>query len=217
MSRVRVKICGIASREDLLIAVEAGADAVGFIVDVPQSPRNLSIDEATKLIEATPIFVDTVMVTVPTDVNHLEKICEESDADIIQIHGSSHLYKEIRDRLPDARLICGVQARSEVPIDAVLEAANLFNAVLVDSHVPGKYGGTGKTHDWELSKRFRQLIRPKPLILAGGLRPDNVNEAIRMVKPYAVDVSTGVESRPGVKDRKKVFEFLRNAREAEIS
>jgi phosphoribosylanthranilate isomerase len=218
MSRVRVKICGITSPKDLLTAVEAGADAVGFIVDVPQSPRDLSIDEAGKLIEATPIFVDTVVVTVPTDVSHLEKICEESKADIIQVHGSSHLYREIRERLPDACLICGVQARSKVTTDTIIQAAaNLFNAVLIDSHVPGKYGGTGTTHDWELSRRIRELIHPKPLILAGGLRPENVSEAIRMVKPFAVDVSTGVESRPGVKDRKKVFEFIRNAQEAEIS
>ena len=217
MSRVRVKICGITSPKDLLTAVEAGADAVGFIIDVPQSPRNLSIGEAGKLIEATPVFVDTVVVTVPENIGHLEKIYEESKADIIQVHGSSHLHKEIRERLPDACLICGVQARPETTTDTVLEAVRLFNAVLIDSHVPGKYGGTGTTHDWELSRRIRELIHPKPLILAGGLRPENVSEAIRVVKPFAVDVSTGVESRPGVKDRKKVFEFVRNAQEAEIS
>jgi len=191
---------------------------VGFIVDVPQSPRNLSIDEAGKLIEATPVFVDTVMVTVPTDVNHLEKIYEKLNANIIQVHASSHLHKEIRERLPDACLICGVQARSEATTDTIIQAAtNLFNAVLIDSHVPGEYGGTGTTHDWELSRRIRELIHPKPLILAGGLRPENVREAIRTAKPFAVDVSTGVESRSGVKDRKKVFEFIRNTQEAEIS
>ena len=216
MTRVRVKICGITSPKDLLTAVEAGADAVGFIVDVPQSPRNLSVDKAGKLIQATPVFVDTVMVTVPEDVSHLEKIYEESNANIIQVHASSHLHKEIRERLPDACLICGIQARFEVAIDTVLEAVGLFNALLIDSHVLGKYGGTGTTHDWGLSRRIRELIHPKPLILAGGLRPENVSEAIRTVKPFAVDVSTGVESRPGVKDRKKVFEFIRNAQEAEI-
>lgn len=217
MSRVRVKICGITSLKDLLTAVGAGADAVGFVVDVPQSPRSLSTDQAGKLIEAAPVFVDTVLVTVPEDVSHLEKIYEDSNADIIQVHVSSHLHREIRERLPDARLICGVQARSEATTDTIIQAtANLFNAVLIDSHVPGKYGGTGTTHDWELSRRIRELIHPKPLILAGGLRPENVSEAIRTVKPFAVDVSTGVESRPGVKDRKKVLEFMRNAQETEI-
>jgi phosphoribosylanthranilate isomerase len=216
MSRVRVKICGITSPKDLLTAVEAGADAVGFIVDVPQSLRNLSTGEAGKLIEATPVFVDTVVVTVPENIDHLEKIYEKLKADIIQVHGSGHLHKEIRERLPDARLICGVQARSEATTDTIIQAAaNLFNAVLIDSHVPGRYGGTGTTHDWELSKRIRELIHPKPLILAGGLRPENVSEAIRVVKPFAVDVSTGVESRPGVKNRKKVLEFVRNAQEAQ--
>ena len=101
-------------------------------------------------------------------------------------------------------------------IDKVLEVAKAFEAILMDSPIPGRYGGTGKTHDWELSRRVRDAIHPKPLILAGGLTSENVEEAIRIVKPYAVDVSSGVESHPGLKDRSKVFEFIKRAKEVEI-
>ena len=216
MSRVRVKICGITSLKDLLIAVEAGADAVGFIIDVLSSPRSLSVDEAKKLIKATPIFVETVAVTVFEGSSHIEEISKELNPSIIQVHGLNHLHKEARERLLDTRLIGALQVKSSLEIDGITRATDAFDAVLLDSYVPGKYGGSGATHDWELSKRVKEAIYPKPLILAGGLKPENVKEAICTVKPYAVDVSSGVESRPGVKDRKKVFDFIKNVKEAEI-
>nr|MDO8079554.1 phosphoribosylanthranilate isomerase [Candidatus Freyarchaeota archaeon] len=212
MSRVRVKICGITSTKDLLIAVDAGADAVGFVVDVFQSPRNLTINEAKEIIKSTPIFVETVVVTVPKDLNHLEKIQKELNPSSIQLHGLNQKYKEIRKSLPNTHLIGAIQAESHQAIYTAAEAADVLDAVLLDSHVPGKYGGTGKTHDWEISKRVREAIYPKPLILAGGLKPENVEEAIQRVKPYAVDVSSGVESQPGVKNPEKVFEFIKNAK-----
>jgi len=216
MSGVRVKICGITSLKDLFIAVEAGADAVGFIVDVPRSPRNLSINEAKKLMKSTPVFIETVAVTVPKDLNHLETIYRKLDPDIVQVHGLGDLSNEIRERLPNARLIGAVHVESDLAIDTALQTADIFDAILLDSYVLGKYGGTGKTHNWELSKHVRDAIYPKPLILAGGLKPKNVKEAIFMVKPYAVDVSSGVESNPGIKDRKKVSEFIKNVREVEV-
>jgi len=216
MSRVRVKICGITSLKDLGVAVEAGADAVGFIVDVPQSPRNLPIRKARDLIRATPIFVETVTVTVPRNPNHLEKICDALNPDMIQVHGSSLLHMEIRERLLDRRSIGAVQAESDLVIDRALEVAKTFDAILMDSHIPGRYGGTGKIHDWKLSRRVRDAIYPKPLILAGGLTAENVEQAITVVKPYAVDISSGVESHPGAKDRSKVFEFIKRAKQVEI-
>lgn len=216
MSRVRVKICGITSLEDLHVAIEAGADAVGFIVGVPQSPRNLPIRKVRELIRATPVFVEAVTVTVPKNLNRLEEICDALNPDIVQVHGSSLLHEEIRERLLDRRLIGAVQAESDLVIDEALEVAKAFDAILMDSPIPGRYGGTGKTHDWELSRRVRDAIHPKPLILAGGLTTENVEEAIRIVKPYAVDVSSGVESHPGIKDGSRVFEFIKRAKEGEI-
>lgn len=216
MSRARVKICGITSLKDLLVSVKAGADAVGFVVDVPRSPRNLTLNRVNRLMRATPIFVETVAVTVPEDLSHLEKIQRELHPDIIQVHGLSHMHKEIRGRLSDVRLIGAVQLKSNLNIDEVVEVADTFDAILLDSYVPNGYGGTGKTHNWELSGRVREAIYPRPLILAGGLNPMNIKEALCTVKPYAVDVSSGVESRPGRKDGKKVLEFIKNAKEIEI-
>lgn len=214
MSRVRVKICGITSLRDLNLAVEAGADAVGFIVDVPRTPRNLPIEEAKKLMRAAPVFVETVIVTVPEDLDHLVKICEVLTPNAIQVHGLSGLRREIRERLPEIHLIGAVKVKPDLDIDVATK--DFFDAILIDSYVPGMHGGTGVTHDWELSKRVREAIHPKPLILAGGLKPENVREAILKVKPYAVDVSSGVESHPGVKDREKVFDFIRKVKEVEI-
>ena len=216
MSRVRVKICGITSLEDLHVAIEAGADAAGFIVGVPRSPRNLPIRKVRELIRATPVFVEAVTVTAPKNLNHLERICNALDPDVVQVHGSSLLHEEIREQLLDRRLIGAIQAESDLVIDKVLEVAKAFDAILMDSPIPGRYGGTGKTHDWELSRRVRDAIHPKPLILAGGLTTENVEEAIGIVKPYAVDVSSGVESHPGLKDGSKVFEFIERAKEVEI-
>jgi phosphoribosylanthranilate isomerase len=213
MRRVRVKICGITSREDLQSSVNAGADALGFVVDVPWSPRNLTSTKAKMLIDATPIFVDTVVVTVPKNVSQLEKIYNELTPDFMQIHGLRNKYWEIRDRLPDSRIIGAIQVKPNLTIDEAVEEANLFDAILLDSYVPNVYGGTGKTHNWKTSKEVREAIHPKPLILAGGLKPDNVTKAISIVKPYAVDVSTGVESSPGKKEEKKIVQFIKKVEE----
>lgn len=216
MSQVRVKICGTTSLKDLYLAVEAGADAVGFVVDAPQSPRSLSVNKAKELMKATPIFVETVTVTVPKDLGHLEKIVKELNPDVVQVHGLCHVHNEIRERLPNVCLIGVFQVKPGLTVDSVVEAADVFDAILLDSHIPSGYGGSGRTHDWEFSKRVRETVFPKPLILAGGLKPENVKEAIRVVKPYAVDVSSGVELQPGIKDRSKVIEFIKNVKEVEV-
>jgi phosphoribosylanthranilate isomerase len=198
------------------MAVDAGVDAVGFVVNVPQSPRNLSIGEAKKLTKRTPIFVETVVVTVPNNIDHLKKISKEFSSSTIQVCGLNHLRKEIREELPDARLIASIQVGPHFETAYAVEAAEAFEAIQLDSYVSGKHGGTGLTNDWELGRRVREAIRPKPLILAGGLTPENVKQAINEVKPYAVDVSSGVESMPGIKDRNKTHEFVRNAKEVDI-
>jgi len=213
VSKVKVKICGITRKEDLFMASGAGADAVGVVVDVPSSPRNLPLDEAKKIIENAPISVKTVAVTVPKNLDHLIKIYEKLKPDILQIHGGNLPEAGIREKLPDVSLIRAVQAMSNGVIEAAVEAANTFDAVLLDSFVSGKCGGTGKVHNWKLSKKVREAIYPKPLVLAGGLNPENVKDAVRFVQPYAVDVSSGVESQPGIKDFGRILEFIKNAKE----
>src|SRR3989304_2377774 len=191
MRRVRVKICGITRKEDLDAAATAGADAVGFVVGVASSPRNIALEKAEKLIRQVPPFVKSVLVTVPKSVDEFE-IYEQLNPDAIQIHGENlHAAASIRLKFPNTLLIVAVNANLTNALDVVSKASKIFDAVLLDSFADGRYGGTGIVHDWELSKRVKQAIHPKPLILAGGLTPENVAEAVRIVEPYAVDGSRG--------------------------
>jgi len=217
MRKVKVKICGITREEDLAVAVAAGADATGFIVDVQSSPRNLTLERAEKLMSQVPIFVDRVVVTPANSIDSLVKTCETLKPDAIQIHGENPLDASvIREKIPDARLIKTVYVKTADAVNAAVKASRAFDAVLLDSFAQGKHGGTGVVHDWELSGRIRKMIDPNPLILAGGLKPENVKNAIQAVQPYAVDVSSGVESSPGVKDPQKIVEFIKNAKEVSV-
>lgn len=213
MKGVRVKICGITRKEDLYAASEAGADAVGFVVGVSSSPRNLSLAEAERLIRKVPPFVKSVLVTVLRKIEDLAEY-EKLNPDVIQIHGENfQILEAVRHKLPNMMLLRAINAPSARNLNIVSKAAKMFDGVLLDSFVEGLYGGTGTIHDWDLSKRVRQLIHPKPLILAGGLTSENVSEAVRIVKPYGVDVSTGVEQQPGIKSNKKIVEFIKKAKE----
>lgn len=213
MRGVRVKICGITCEKDLMAVVNAGADAVGFVVDVPSSPRNLTLEKAGSLIRKVPIFVESVAVTVPGNIDSLIRICEELRPNAIQVHGNNVLdFPETSKKILNARLIRAIPTKPNSVIKTALEASISFDAILLDSYVTGKHGGTGRIHNWEISKQVRQAIFPKPLILAGGLTPENVGDAIRIVQPYAVDVSTGVESSPGIKDPEKVYKFINSVR-----
>ena len=217
MRRVRVKICGINRKEDLDAAAAAGADAVGFVVGVASSPRNVSLTEAEMLIRQVPPFVKSVLVTVPASLEELAKTCEKLNPDVIQIHGENVLDESsVREKLPNTLLIGAVKANPANVIENAEKAAKMFDAVLLDSFAHGKHGGTGLVHDWELSQRVKQVIHPTPLILAGGLNPENVAEAVRAVEPYAVDVSSGVERQPGIKDHKKMIDFVKNAKDVRI-
>jgi len=217
MRVVRVKICGITHKEDLVNAVNAGADAVGFIVEVPSSPRNLNLEKAEKLMKYVPIFVDCVAVTVPANIQILMEICERLKPSYVQIHGDRRLdFSLIRSSHPETGLIRALHVDSSKDVDDAVESSKFFDAILTDSLVEGKFGGTGITHNWKLSKRIKQAIYPKPLILSGGLNPGNIRNAIDVVQPHAVDVCSGVEQRQGIKDPSKILDFVKNAKEVYI-
>jgi len=211
MSRVRVKVCGITNRRDLEVAVDAGADALGFVVDVPESPRSISLDRARDLVEATPPFVQGVLVSVFDTVDRLETLCSCLAPDAVQVTGTLP-----RDAICEQ--FRGIQVIHAVAVNdqagEVLPSAVRCDAVLTDSCVPGAHGGTGKPHNWNVSRAIKELIAPTPLILAGGLTPGNVRAAIETVRPYAVDVSSGVEARAGIKDPAKIRAFIRAVTEA---
>lgn len=213
MSAVRVKICGITQKEDLDAAVAAGADAVGFVVGATASPRNISLEKAKKLFKQVPPFVKSVLVTIPTNMDELAETCRKLNPDAIQLHGENLFNANlIREKLPHTPLIRAVNANSPDALEAALATSKIFDAVLLDSLTEGQYGGTGIVHDWELSKLIKRVINPTPLILAGGLNPENVAEAVRIVQPYAVDVSSGVELQQGRKDNQKMVSFIKNAK-----
>lgn len=215
MRRVRIKICGITRLEDVYACVRAEADALGFIVDVPSSPRSISLDKAKQLMRATPPFISRIVVTIFKNVKQILKIYSELRPDAIQLHGNLPSAEVLRKFSERTRVIGAVNVSPNMPIEEILHFIESLDALMVDSHAPGMYGGTGVIHDWSISRRIRDVIYPKPLILAGGLRPDNVGSAILMVEPFAVDVSSGVEVQPGVKDENKIVSFIEEVRRAE--
>ena len=217
MRKVKVKICGLTREEDLTEAISSGTDAVGFLVGVPSSPRNLSLEMAKILLSKVPVFVNSIVVTIPKSIEWLLEVREKLNPSAIQIHGKEHIGSlKIRKSMKNTRLIKTVYVTEDVLKEETIENLKTFDAVLLDSFSKGQYGGTGKVHDWNLSKQIKEAVYPVPVILAGGLKPENVKEAIMMVKPYAVDVASGVEAIPGVKDHEKVRAFVENAKKIKI-
>lgn len=201
--RVRVKICGLRRVEDLMAAVEEGADAVGMVVGFPASPRNLTLSEAQKIRRRVPVFVDAVLVTRADTPRELKELIESLEPDAVQLYGGIQL-SEAKAVASSIRVIKPVKAGAD---PARLDIAGA-DAILLDSHSETLPGGTGVPHDWAAARSFREKINT-PLVLAGGLNPNNVGEAIRAVRPFAVDVSSGVERAPGVKSRELIKAFIR--------
>ncbi|MFB6109902.1 MAG: phosphoribosylanthranilate isomerase [Halodesulfurarchaeum sp.] len=199
----RVKICGFTRERDVDRAVEAGVDAVGAIVDVPvDSPREIDPGRARSIFERVPPFVSTVLVTMPASVERAEERIGQVGPDAVQVHGglSPEAVAELATR--DVTVIAAVD-HDEDRIEAYATAAD---ALLVDSTDEAGAGGTGRTHDWDATRALAQL--DVPLVLAGGLTPENVAEAVETVEPYAVDAASGVEAEPGRKDPDRVRSFV---------
>ena len=208
---VRVKICGITNFEDAQVAVEAGAHALGFIF-FSQSPRNISPAEAKRIIEQLPPFVARVGVFVNESFETILRIVKETGIDTVQLHGdeSPELCEELaRENL---KVIKAFRIKDGNSLGALKDFR--VSAFLLDSYVPGQLGGTGAKFNWDLAVQASGL--GTPIILAGGLVPENVRDAISKVAPYGVDVSSGVELElaPGKKDHAKVRAFIAAARSA---
>jgi phosphoribosylanthranilate isomerase len=209
---VRVKLCGMTREEDVRAAVEAGADGVGFIVGFPSSPRNITLGRASQLMDLVPPFVDAVLVTTSTLIQGEVSDLRRMRMNDIQLYGDSRGPDAIRSLL-GVRVIKPYPLRTQDPLDVAGEVAG-FDALLTDTYRDGMHGGTGRVSDWELCLKVREKIAPTPMILSGGLTPENVADAVRRVRPFAVDASSGVELSPGIKDHGKIREFITRAREA---
>jgi len=202
----RVKICGITRLDDALASLEAGAHALGFIF-VQSSPRYITPDRASSIIRALPPYVSTVGVFVNASRGQILTAIKVSRVSAIQLHG---------DESPDqmSGYPCSVTKAFRVKegFDPSIMEAYDVSAYLMDAYSPLAYGGSGMTFDWGIA---RALAGSRPLILSGGLTPENVGAAIRVAHPYAVDVASGVEQSPGVKDEGKIRAFIAAVRSAD--
>ena len=200
---VRVKICGITNRGDAGAAVEAGADALGFIF--APSTRKVSPQAAREIIRSLPPFVIKVGVFVNERISIIREIVEWCGINVIQFHGSES--PEVVRRFYPAS-IKAFKMKAPESVEAI--SAYRMGAALLDTYYPSLEGGTGKAFNWSWALAAKKA--GVPVILSGGLNPDNVRDAIQMVHPYAVDVASGVESSPGKKDRNKVQDFITRAK-----
>ena len=214
---MRVKICGLMRKEDVQAAVDNGADAVGFVVQSPSSRRNLRLVKARKLISSVPVFVTRVAVTSAGDLKTIDRICSTLHPDALQLHRhDTRLLREMRHTHPEIGLILATGIQRGLSVAGAAGSLRLSDAILADTLGENGMGGTGQIHNWAMTATLRKRIHPHPLILAGGLTAGNVRRAIEKVRPYGVDVSTGVERKIGVKDHAKIREFIVNARRATI-
>ncbi len=214
---VEIKICGFTNTEDVKVACELGADVVGAIM-VPGSSRYVTTIQARQILDAVSGGVAKVGVIMPKNLSEVEKIARELKPDYLQIHLTFPARKllELKERLGTKLMIVTpipreIENRKNI-IDRAIEAAEVADYILLDTKGPSG-GGTGLTHDWSLSGEIREAVK-KPIFLAGGLNVSNVGQAIKIVRPYGVDVATGVESSLGKKDANLMREFIEAVRGA---
>ena len=201
--RIKVKICGMTSLKDALLAVENGADAVGFIF-YKDSPRNISQGEVKEIVAQMPPSIETVGVFVNETSDKINRIAEQCRLTAVQLHGdeSPAFCRRIKRRVVKAFRVKDAKSLKGISDYDV-------SGFLLDSYNDDGRGGTGQIFDWNLALRVK---KQGPVILAGGLNPYNVYTAIHRVKPYGVDVCSGVEKSAGVKDPRKISEFIRAVR-----
>jgi len=200
---IRVKICGITNPTDARAAVRAGADALGF--NFAKGPRKIPPERAKAIIATLPPFVTPVALFVDETPERIREVCALCGATTVQLHGDE--WPRMVDRLHGLTVIKAFRVQTADD----LKRLHRYNVAgfLLDTYVPGKLGGTGVSFRWEIAREAKQY---GPIIVAGGLTPDNVADAVRAAEPYGVDVATGVEREPGIKDAKLMQAFVEAAR-----
>jgi phosphoribosylanthranilate isomerase len=205
--RTRVKICGITRTADARAVAEAGADAIGLVF-YPPSPRYLSVERAVEIRDALPPFLQTVALFVNADAAQVAQVIGRVHPTMLQFHGDETPEFCVQFGLP---FVKACRVRAGIDALAYLRPYSRAAAWLLDSFVP-EYGGVGESFDWSLVPE----ARARPLILSGGLQVGNVARAIRAVRPWGVDVSSGVESAKGIKDAAKMAAFIAEVRNADV-
>ena len=203
---IRVKICGITDKDDAFKAVKFGADALGFVF-TKKSPRYVSPSRARNIISILPPFITTVGVFVNERQGAVNDIVSFAGLNAVQLHGDEDPQYVHRLKRGNCTVIKAFRVNAAFDFDMIKKYD--VNGILFDAYQEDAYGGTGKTFNWEL---LRQADIKRPYILSGGLNQENVLEAVNLLKPYAVDVSSGVEAEPGKKDHRKMMSFIQNAK-----
>ena len=208
MGRVRVKICGITCPEDARVAVEAGADAIGLVF--ADSPRQVTVSQAAAIVEVLPPWVTAVGVFVNADPVEIAETARTARLGVIQFHGDE-LPCEVEDMARQCSVIKAFRIGAETDLADAREYLAQYrpDACLIDARVEGAYGGTGRVAPWDLVGSVRDEFWP--LVLSGGLTPENVEQAIRAVRPFGVESASGVEREPGRKDPDRIREFVSKA------
>ena len=203
---IKIKICGITNKEDAGWAVDLKVDALGFIFT--DSPRRVKPEIVQGIIELLPPFISSVGVFVNEDRKKVEEITESCGLTTLQFHGEeSPSYCEGFKQ----KIVKTFRIKNKSVLKKAVQYKDKVDAYLLDTYSPSKYGGTGKTFDWRIAKEIKKF--GLPIILSGGLNPENIREAISEVEPYGVDVSSGIEERPGKKNLEKLINFVRIVRE----
>jgi phosphoribosylanthranilate isomerase len=217
---VKVQIAGVSSLDEALAAERAGADALGFTLRLPGGPHDgLTEKRARSIIAALPPFVSAVVITYVDDAREAVELCRFTGADTLQLHGDfdSGGLPMLRAALPHLKIIRALNVTGEEAVAAAVQVERRVDALILDTYDPvtGRKGATGMVHDWTISGEIvaRAGI---PVILAGGLRPENVAEAIRVVQPWGVDVHTGVENEDGSRNLNKLRDFVAAAKSVEL-
>ncbi|MEY3788653.1 MAG: hypothetical protein RLZ75_2860, partial [Pseudomonadota bacterium] len=203
--RTRVKICGFTRIEDAVYAAQNGVDAIGLVF-YPPSPRHIEIEQAIKIVNALPAFTTVVALFVDEQEAQIRKVLAQVPIDCIQFHGDEPAKT---CRIYGKRYIKAVSMKDNIDIDALVHEYYDAAGLLLDAYHPDAKGGTGNQFDWELIPKHCSL----PMILAGGLDETNAKQAIQTVRPYALDVSSGVEVNKGIKDSLKIAAFIKQVNE----
>ncbi|MEG3592346.1 MAG: phosphoribosylanthranilate isomerase [Pseudomonadota bacterium] len=203
----RVKICGITNTEDANASIISGADAIGFVF-VEQSPRFLSIEKAIEIVESLASVISIVGLFVNSSQKHIKHVIENVPIDYLQFHGDE---SETECSLYNIPYIKSVPMKDNVDLLDYIDSYTSAEAFLLDSHTSGKLGGTGNVFDWDNIPKAIDV----PIILAGGLTSSNVKTAVEKIRPYGVDVSSGVEYEKGIKDPQKIYEFIKEVKKAD--
>ncbi|MCK5853249.1 phosphoribosylanthranilate isomerase [bacterium] len=213
---VKIQIAGVSSLDDSIRLIDLGVEGLGFTLRLPSGIHDdLTEEKAREIIAELPPFVGSVLITYITNPIEAVDFCKYLGVNTIQLHApvEKGVMTEIKKRLLNIKIIKSINVVDLSAIDDTKTAAEEADAIILDTYDPesGRHGATGLTHDWTISRQIVESC-PKPVILAGGLNPDNVAEAIRKVQPWGVDVHTGIENFDGSPNHKKAADFVKNAR-----